>query len=244
MPWRYQAIIALAIVTGLVLSRKTQRGVPLTDSQRLGIGLGAFVGAMLGAKLPFALADWDQLLSGGAWFTDGKTILTGLVGGYFGVVVAKWSLDIHARTGDSFVMPVAASVAVGRLGCFVAGCCYGRVTTMPWGVVFPQHGPLPRHPAQLYEAAFHGLAAVSLSSLQRAGLFRGNLMKLYVIAYASYRFLTEFIREEEPLWLDLTGYQWASMLLIVLFAGLWWRDAKQSAATNEPSTVRARGTRP
>lgn len=226
MPGLYPVIIALAILTGVVLSRKTQRGVPLTDSQRLGVGVGAFVGAMLGAKLPFALTDWGELLSGGAWFSDGKTILTGLVGGYVGVVVAKWSLDIHARTGDSFAMPVAASVAVGRLGCFVAGCCYGRVTTLPWGVVFPEHGSLPRHPTQLYEAAFHALAAVVLGWLQRAGLFRGDLMKLYIIAYAGYRFLTEFLREEQPLWLDLTGYQWASLLLILLFAGIWWRDAK------------------
>jgi len=228
MPWLYQVIIALAILTGVALSRRTQRGVPLTTLQRLGIGIGAFVGAMLGAKLPFAVADWRNLLSGGAWFSDGKTILTGLVGGYFGVVIAKWSLDVHARTGDSFAVPVAASVAVGRLGCFVAGCCYGCVTTLPWGVVFPQHGSLPRHPTQLYEAAFHASAAVSLWWLQKAGMFRGNLMKLYIIAYACYRFLTEFIRDEEPLWLNLTGYQWASLLLIVLFAGLWWRDRKQN----------------
>ena len=66
MTWQYQAIIGLAIVTGLVLSRKTQRGLPLTDSQRIGIGVGAFVGAMLGAKLPFVLADWSELLSGGS----------------------------------------------------------------------------------------------------------------------------------------------------------------------------------
>jgi phosphatidylglycerol:prolipoprotein diacylglycerol transferase len=224
MPWLYQAIIALAIATGIILSRLTQRSASLTASQRLGIGVGAFVGAMLGAKLPFALADWNQLLSGGAWFSDGKTILTGLVGGYVGVVVAKWSLDIHVHTGDSFAMPVAASVAVGRLGCFVAGCCYGSVTTLPWGVVFPQHGSLPRHPTQLYEAAFHGLAALALGWLQSAGLFRGDLMKLYIIVYAGYRFLTEFIRDEQPLWLDLTGYQWASLVIILLFAGLWRRD--------------------
>ncbi len=237
MPWLYQAIIGLALLTGLVLSRKTQRGMPMTDVQRLGVGVGAFVGAMLGAKLPFALSDWRELVSGGAWFSDGKTILTGLVGGYFGVLVAKWSLDIHTRTGDSFAMPVAASVAVGRLGCFVAGCCYGRVTTLPWGVVFPQQGSLPRHPTQLYEAAFHALAAIALYQLGRAGLFRGNLMKLDIVAYAAYRFLTEFIRDEPPLWLDLTGYQWASVVLVVLFGGLWWRDAKEMAAVGEDSAT-------
>jgi phosphatidylglycerol:prolipoprotein diacylglycerol transferase len=224
MPWLYPVFIGLAIATGVMLSRTTQRRTALDDRQQLGIALGAFVGAMLGARLPFAMADWDQLLSGTAWFADGKTILTGLAGGYLGVVVAKWSLDIHVRTGDSFAMPVAASIAVGRLGCFVAGCCYGRPTSLPWGIVFPQHGPLPRHPTQLYEAVFHATMAVLLYEFQRRALFRGNLMKLYIVAYGGYRFLTEFVREEQPLWLDLTGYQWASAVLMTLFAWLWWRD--------------------
>lgn len=149
-----------------------------------------------------------------------------MAGGYLGVVVAKWSLGIRTRTGDSFAVPVAASVAVGRLGCFVAGCCYGRSTALPWGVVFAQHDSQPRHPTQLYEAAFHALAAVALYQLQRAGVFRGNLIKLYIIAYAAYRFLTEFLREEQPLWLDLTGYQWSALAMIVVFAGLWWHDAE------------------
>jgi phosphatidylglycerol:prolipoprotein diacylglycerol transferase len=202
----------------------------MQDWQRIGMGIGAFVGAMLGAKLPFALTDWRELLSGAAWFTDGKTILTGMAGGYLGVVVAKWSLGIHARTGDSFAVPVAAAVAVGRLGCFVAGCCYGRPTSLPWGVVFPQQGPLARHPTQLYEAAFHALAAIVLYRLLRRGALRGNLMKAYIVAYAVYRFFTELLREEQPLQLDLTGYQWASLALAIGFGWLWWRDTNPTSA--------------
>src|SRR5688572_26467893 len=97
----YSIIMALSILTGLAVSRFTQRDLGLKPLERLGIAIGAFVGAMLGAKLPYVLSDWDGLVSGRAWFADGKTILMGLVGGYFGVVVAKWSLEIHTRTGDS-----------------------------------------------------------------------------------------------------------------------------------------------
>ncbi len=226
MSFWYQLIMAAAIVTGVLLSRLTRTATPLDDRQRVTVGVGAFVGAMLGAKLPFALSDWQELVNGAAWFGDGKTILTGLAGGYLGVVVAKWALDIHARTGDSFAMPVAASVAVGRLGCFVAGCCYGRPTDLPWGVVFAQHGGVPRHPTQLYEAAFHALMAWLLYLCQRAGMFQGNLMKLYIVAYAVFRFFTELIRDEQPLWLGLSGYQWAALALVVTFGGLWWHDAR------------------
>lgn len=233
LPWAYPLVIFAAIGTGLLVSRRTQSQLPMEDWQRVGVAVGAFIGAMLGAKLPFVLSDWQGLLSGGAWFSDGKTILTGMAGGYLGVVVAKWALGIHTRTGDSFAVPVAASVAVGRLGCFVAGCCYGRPTSLPWGVVFPGIDGVPRHPAQLYEAAFHATAAVVLYRLQQAGLFRGNLIKLYIVAYAAFRFFSEFLRDEQPLWLDLTGYQWSALAMILVFGILWWLDSapRRSAAS-------------
>jgi phosphatidylglycerol:prolipoprotein diacylglycerol transferase len=118
-----------AVAVGAWLSRLTQTALPLSSAQRFGIGLGAFCGAMIGAKLPFVLSDWQGFLSGAAWFSDGKTILCGLVGGYAGVEVAKWALDIHVKTGDSFAVPVAAAVGVGRIACFVGGCCYGTSTS-------------------------------------------------------------------------------------------------------------------
>ena len=213
-----------AVMTGAMLSRRSQRSLALSGGQKLGICLGAFCGAMLGAKLPFVISDPEGLLSGTAWFADGKTILCGLVGGYFGVEIAKWSLHLRVRTGDSFAVPVAASIAVGRLACFSAGCCHGTPTSLPWAVVFPVVDELPRHPTQLYESAFHLTAALVLHQLHRRGLFRGQLIKLYIIVYATYRFASETIRPEARLWGNLTVYQWASLLLIPLFAWLWARD--------------------
>ena len=185
----------------------------------------AHLSARCWAKLPFVISDSTGLLSGTAWFSDGKTILLGLVGGYFGVVVAKWSLNIHAHTGDSFAVPVAAAVAIGRLGCFVAGCCYGTPTALPWGVVFPNVDSQPRHPTQIYEFLFHTMMAVILFALWRRRIFPGQLIKLYILSYVAYRFITEFIRPEPQVWLGLTGYQWACTGLAVLFAWLWRRDA-------------------
>jgi phosphatidylglycerol:prolipoprotein diacylglycerol transferase len=222
----YTLIMAAAIVVGIVLARRTQAELPLAPREKLGIGLGAFCGAMLGAKLPFVLADWEGMLSGAAWFSDGKTILCGLVGGYFGVEIAKWLLDVRIKTGDSFAVPVAAAVGIGRLACFHAGCCYGTPTSAPWGVVFPAVDTLPRHPTQLYEAAFHLMMAGLLYSLQQRGLFRGQLIKLYILSYLAYRFVTEWIRPEARLAAGLTGYQWATLVLVPLFAWLWWRDVR------------------
>src|SRR5262245_14857978 len=110
--------MAAAVATGVVVARRQGNPLGLTGRQRLGLALGAFVGAMIGAKLPFLFRDWDRLVSGEAWLDGGKTITTGLVGGYFGVEVAKRALGLKAKTGDAFAVPVAAAVAVGRLACF------------------------------------------------------------------------------------------------------------------------------
>src|ERR1044072_655773 len=114
MPWTYPALMLLAVAIGPVLTRRSQRALGLSPWEKAGIGLGAFCGAMIGAKLPFVLSDWDGLVSGRAWFENGKTIVFGLVGGYVGVEVAKAALGVRVKTGDSFAVPVAAAVAVGR----------------------------------------------------------------------------------------------------------------------------------
>ncbi len=224
MSWMYPLIMACAFSTGWVVARRTQRPLSLTPAERLGIALGAFIGGMIGAKLPFLLADWDGLLSGRAWLENGKTIMVGLVGGYFGVEVAKWALGITLKTGDSFAAPVAAAIAVGRLACFCAPCCYGTETELPWGLDFGDG--VRRHPTQLYEFIFHISASLVLGLLLSKRLFRGQLIKLYIIAYLVFRFLTEFIRPEPPWWGKLSVYQWCALVTLPVFVFLWWRDRR------------------
>ena len=221
-----------AVVVCALLLRRTQARLPLGGWQKLGIGIGAFCGAMLGAKLPFVLADWEGMRSGAAWFSHGKTIIFGLVGGYFGVVVAKWVLEIRAKTGDSFAVPVAVAVATGRLACFWGGCCYGKVTAVPWGVVF-SHQEMPRHPTQLYESVFHLSAAAILYWLGKRGLLQGQLFKLYIVAYLAYRFASEWIRPEPVWWLGLTVYQWAALSLAPIFVWIWISDVRRTSSQAE-----------
>lgn len=228
--WRYAGIMLLAVVTCAGLLRWQQKSLRLSWHEKLGIGIGAFCGAMIGSKLPFLLADWEGLVSGAAWLSDGKTILFGIVGGYFGVELAKWVLGVRIKTGDTFAVPVAVAVAIGRVACFQAGCCYGRPTSLPWGVVFSsavENPVAPRHPTQLYESAFHALAAIGLTWLQGRGYLRGQLIKLYLIVYLAYRFGSEWLRPEPQVLAGLTGYQWAALALLPIFAGLWIRDARQ-----------------
>jgi len=225
-PYYTLTMLAAMVICSLLL-RRTQARLPIEWWQKLGIGLGAFCGAMIGAKLPFALSDWQGLADGTTWFSDGKTIMCGIVGGYFGVEIAKWTLDVRVKTGDTFAVPVAVAVAIGRLACFIGGCCYGAPTNLPWGVTFATAGDAPRrHPTQIYEAMFHATMAVVLYVLLRRGIWRGQLIKFYILMYLAYRFFTEFIRPEPKLFAGLTGYQWAALALAPLFAWLWWRDSR------------------
>jgi uncharacterized radical SAM superfamily Fe-S cluster-containing enzyme/prolipoprotein diacylglyceryltransferase len=213
--WPYTIIMLVAVATGAALFYRTRQPSGLSGRQTASLILGAFCGGMIGAKLPFVLADWHSLLDGTAWLHDGKTIMVGLMGGYLGVEIVEWRLGVQVR-GDDFAVPLAVAVAIGRLACFAGGCCYGTVTSLPWGVDFGDG--LPRHPSQLYESAFHLFAAVVLCQFRRRGMLQGRLLRAYFVAYCLFRFLTEFIRPEPGLWLGLTGYQWAALVLGCLFA--------------------------
>lgn len=243
----YPIIMLVALSCGGLLLKRSQQSLRLPAPQRLAIGLGAFCGAMLGAKLPFALSDWSALLDGTAWFSSGKTIMCGFVGAYLGVELAKWTMDIRTRTGDSFVVPAAVAVAIGRLGCLAVGCCYGTPTDLPWGMRCAVVDNLRRHPTQIYESLFHLSIAMLMAYLQRHGIWRGQLAKFYILSYFAYRFVSEFIRPEAHYWLGLTAYQWFALLCAPIFVYLWIRDARQPQevdcnqrpATNEVSVSRS-----
>ena len=241
--WRvaYAVVMIVSVVASIRLMQSRQRRLDLTRSQRLLIGVAAFVGSMVGAKTPF-LGDrgWGAFYDGTVWFADGKTILGGIVGGYAAVEIAKWIGNIRTRTGDAFALPVAVAVAIGRIGCFVAGCCYGRVTTLPWGVGFPlaqdDFGVL-RHPTQLYELAFHSVAAATLLVMDRKRWLVGNQLKAYLIAYMIYRFLSEWLRPESTVLLNLTVYQLVSVLIAAILMLLWVRDSHDLSPTVHGSKV-------
>jgi prolipoprotein diacylglyceryltransferase len=198
--------------------------------------LGGFVGGALGAKLPFVLRSEAGVLTGGAWLADGKTITTGLIGAYLGVELTKLALGLRVKTGDTFALPLALALAVGRWGCFFNGCCYGARTDLPWGVPFRQpDGRWARcHPTQIYEVLFHLGMVLVLWALMRAGALRWQRLKLYLIAYGAFRFLTEFIRPEPAAWLGLTFYQWVAAVLVVGLSAQWLADRRLLAAAPDP----------
>jgi phosphatidylglycerol:prolipoprotein diacylglycerol transferase len=225
----YAYFMLLALAMFLLAQRVLPRSADVTRMpawQRGALALAAFIGGTLGAKLPFALANQSGPFTWTAWFSDGKTIVAGLIGAYLSVELAKAALGIKVKTGDSFAVPLALAMAVGRWGCFCNGCCYGVPTELPWAVVFPQpDGRLVScHPTQIYESLFHFTMAGVLIWITLRGWLPRQRLKLYLIAYGVYRFLTEYIRPEPPQALSLTFYQWASLLLVTGLLLQWQMD--------------------
>jgi phosphatidylglycerol:prolipoprotein diacylglycerol transferase len=125
-------------------------------------------------------------------------------GGLLGIVLAGW-LYVKKMRKPFWVFADLAALAAplglffGRIGNFINAELYGRITEMPWGMVFPEAGKLPRHPSQLYEAATEGLLLffVLLWLSKKKGT-TGMLLPVFLVGYGVARFFVEFFREPDP----------------------------------------------
>jgi phosphatidylglycerol:prolipoprotein diacylglycerol transferase len=125
-------------------------------------------------------------------------------GGFIGSVLAgAWCCDRSKvdpwLVADLVMVTAPIGLGFGRLGNFINGELFGRVTDMPWGMVFPAGGPLPRHPSQLYEFLLEGIVLFTVLWIMKDRVRRtGLLTALFVMLYGVFRFFAEFFREPDP----------------------------------------------
>lgn len=230
--WAYSAFM-LAAMVAFVLIRRSSLIRPsvarVTHPKSRWLPIAGFVGGMFGAKLPFLLIpDEVSSTSGIGWFADGKTVVTGIIGAYASVELLKVILGVRDRTGDTFALPFAVAMSIGRLGCYFNGCCAGNPTTLAVGVDFGDG--LKRHPAQLYESLFHLTLAVILLMHRSDVRLKDQQLKFYLLCYCLFRFVTEYLRPAPRLAAGLTFYQYAVMVLAVGLLVQWRYHAKQQPA--------------
>ncbi|RCS58461.1 prolipoprotein diacylglyceryl transferase [Parvibium lacunae] len=153
-------------------------------------------------------------------------------GGFLGVVVALWVFARQrqwppAKIGD-FVAPLTPlGLAAGRMGNFINGELWGRVTTGPWGMIFPQAGDgLARHPSQLYQFALEGiLLFILLWGYSKKPRAPWAVTGFFIAGYGIFRFIAEFAREPDAylgiLQFGLSMGQWLSLPMILVGLMLW-----------------------
>lgn len=221
--------VGLGVLAALVVFVAEARRRGAVNEQSVVAACGALVGGAIGMRL----SGWARHLDltanpnlAEAWQFGSRSILGGLLGAYLGVLVAKRIGGYRGRTGDLFAPAVALGIAVGRIGCHLTEAP-GRPTTLPWGVHAAATTPdcpgcltgQAMHPSFIYEIGFQLAAFVVLLWLRNRIEHPGELFVLYIAGYAAFRFLVEFTRANETVWLDLTRPQWFLLpsLLLVAF---------------------------
>ncbi|MCX5700541.1 MAG: prolipoprotein diacylglyceryl transferase [Candidatus Omnitrophica bacterium] len=162
------------------------------------IVFAALLGGLIGSKLGSALFVYPDFYINNPLAilfpeVGGKTIVGGLIGGYIGVIIAKRILKVKRSTGDLFAPGLALGIAIGRIGCFLNGCCYGVPTCLPWGIFYK--GAI-RHPTQIYESIFCLILFLYLWSVREKERKEGDLFKIFLLAYCFFRFWVEFLRAD------------------------------------------------
>ncbi|MCK2214439.1 prolipoprotein diacylglyceryl transferase [Actinomadura sp. ATCC 31491] len=230
MPPYHEIFVGLGVLAAsVVFVREARRRGALNEHS-----LMAVTGALVGGAIGMRLAGWLETLDlKDLWLYGSRSILGGLTGAYAGVLVAKKLSGYRERTGDLFAPAVALGMAIGRIGCHLTEAP-GRPTGLPWGVhASPATPECPgcltgqaMHPSFLYEVAFQLAAFAALMWARRRLTQPGELFTLYLAGYAAFRFLVEFTRANEILWLGLTGPQWflaAGLPLLAARVTIGWR---------------------
>ena len=250
----YGILVAVAFLVALSITARLARRAGIDHEKVLNLGIYCAMAGILGAKVAMLLADFDYYRSDPSLIFSLATLQA--AGIFYGgliaaLLVAYFYLRRHGLpvlgTADLFAPGIAIGHAIGRLGCFAAGCCWGKECHLPWAVTFtrPEASDLtgvplntPLHPTQLYEA----LAEIAIFTFLYRRIARphqpGSIIGLYLVLYSMVRFAVDFLRRQDqgnPFGGPFTTAQWISLALIALAAIVWMRARSAPAATPSPA---------
>ncbi len=202
----YGFCIAVGIVLAVIIGLLRAKRVGLSADEVVNIALIAVILGFVGAKILYVLENWQAFLER-PWSvlgSSGFVVYGGLVIGICCVFIyCYWIRKISFLRYMDLIFPcVILAQAFGRLGCFFAGCCYGKETTAWWGVVFPENSiapaGVPLIPTQLISAiGDFVIFLVLLWFSRKAAKKAGDVLALYLLLYGAGRFCIEFFRQNE-----------------------------------------------
>jgi phosphatidylglycerol:prolipoprotein diacylglycerol transferase len=247
--YTYGALAAAGFLLGLRWAYRHAPRAGFDPANVWNLGIYGILVALVSSKVWLLLTEWDYYLANPreifsvATFQSAGTFYGGVLGAILWVVLyTHFQKMPFLGVLDLTAAPVALGHAVGRLGCFAAGCCYGKPTSLPWGVTFtspvageiagtPLHVSL--HPTQLYESGAEFLNFLFLAWLGTRHRFAGQLIGAYFILYGIERGAIEFLRGDPGRTLmfhdTVSLMQLVSLGLIATGGTLWWRGLRGAA---------------
>jgi phosphatidylglycerol:prolipoprotein diacylglycerol transferase len=220
----FHAGYVVPVLAGLLLAAlfPASRGIadPVERSKYRWLQALTLIGALLGAKFAAIVGDlrWPiEPVGPEAFFAVGRSITGGLLFGFLTAELLKPLFAYHTPPNDRFAMILPFSIAIGRVGCLLVGCCNGRPTDA-W-LALPDEDGVMRHPTALYDLVFHLALGAAFVVMQGRGVLRHRLFALHLVLYGGFRFAIEPLRDSRPYLLSLSAYQ--IFALAMLGCGLW-----------------------
>lgn len=216
--YSYGLMLALAfILAGVVTYLELKRRGYDTDMLYDLIILAA-VGGIVGARIFYVIGHWadysDNILQAFEIQSGGLIFYGGFLGGTLAILIYIWRKSLNTwEIGDIAAPALAVGAAVGRIGCFLNGCCYGQVTNVAWAVKYLD---LFRHPTQIYEFFMNMIIFFVLWSYRKKAKYDGQIFWMFVFMYSIARFVVEFFRVTIPVALSLSGSQIISLILFFM----------------------------
>lgn len=193
----------------------------ISTNNRLSIIIGAIFGALFFSRLMAFLENPPLHYSQGIIsLLNNKTIMGGLFGGLLGVELVKKVIGEKQSSGDLFTLPIILGIAIGRLGCFLAGTkefTFGKETTFYLGMDLGDG--LSRHPIALYEILFLIGLFFLIKQLQKFArpLKNGSCFKIFMVSYFAFRFVLEFLKPNSYFLLGLSSIQYLCLLCLLYY---------------------------
>ena len=252
----YGVMLLLAAAAGTWLSVVRGRAIGIDADTILALATEVFLWGLVGARLFYVLEYHQQFFGPGIGLGETLARIVNIAGGglvVFGALptaaLAAWRFATRRgipilRLADCIAPGLLVGLAIGRLGCYLNGCCYGGPCDLPWAVRFPAGtapaaefpgpggGSVPLHPAQLYAAVDAGLLALLAMAFTPLARRPGEVFALVLTLHPVSRILLEIIRVDEPpaLGTPLSISQLVSVVLLALAVALWWWISRRPPA--------------